>query len=444
MGVFTAKNAFSETKPAQGCIVGDKLYTINPGSTILRSSNLVTGEIKTEATLIKVASAIDATNGNVGVYCLIADKISNPSDPRVWIFYTGSDTLFRIACFNTLAGTIVITSGINTSFPAWNDTSSPASSAFLFGVVNKYSRIDVVINTYNYTSDSLYIRGFDIPAVVNTSNILTMFNNSFPISNLHGLVAPISTSIFHTTWYSNATYHFFHNRPAVVRNGDKLYFFGGCDIGNSTARTSMANTDGNTVAAVSSYCGKNVISYDINTGSVENHSSGGTYFPQNFDVNGVGFSVGDNIYLTGGIKFNATANGATNYTTSIYNTKTNSWSVGTSITQDFSSCGQMIYDEKYGNFAVGVNGIGVRFRYWLDAPTDVTATYNGGTQKIDLSWTDVSTEETEYYIEKSVNNAGWTELIKVPTNTQTYTDPNVVDISNNSYSYRIQARRLII
>lgn len=70
------------------------------------------------------------------------------------------------------------------------------------------------------------------------------------------------------------------------------------------------------------------------------------------------------------------------------------------------------------------------------APTTLVATAAGTTQ-INLSWTDNSTNESGFYIERSPNNTNWTQITSVPANTTSYSDTNLS--SSTLYYYRVRA-----
>ena len=72
-----------------------------------------------------------------------------------------------------------------------------------------------------------------------------------------------------------------------------------------------------------------------------------------------------------------------------------------------------------------------------NAPTGLSASAMSSTQ-IDLSWTDNSSDETAFNIERSPNGTtGWTEIGTVGTNITTYSD-NTVSAST-TYFYRVRA-----
>jgi FtsP/CotA-like multicopper oxidase with cupredoxin domain len=70
------------------------------------------------------------------------------------------------------------------------------------------------------------------------------------------------------------------------------------------------------------------------------------------------------------------------------------------------------------------------------APASLTAALQAG-PKVGLSWTDNSTNETGFVLERSVNGGSFTALTTVAANATTYTDTTVVP--GNSYSYRAAA-----
>lgn len=74
-----------------------------------------------------------------------------------------------------------------------------------------------------------------------------------------------------------------------------------------------------------------------------------------------------------------------------------------------------------------------------NAPTNLTITSQTVTA-INLTWTDASTDETDFIVQRSVgNNTNFTDLAVRPANSTTYTD-NAVTIGN-TYFYRVCARK---
>ncbi|WNJ17627.1 PHB depolymerase family esterase [Pontibacter sp. G13] len=72
-----------------------------------------------------------------------------------------------------------------------------------------------------------------------------------------------------------------------------------------------------------------------------------------------------------------------------------------------------------------------------NAPTNLTATVSGGTN-IDLSWTDASTNEDGFQIERSTGDASnYTLLATVAANATSYTDANLAN--STTYFYRVRA-----
>ncbi|OJW22507.1 MAG: hypothetical protein BGO49_00540, partial [Planctomycetales bacterium 71-10] len=75
------------------------------------------------------------------------------------------------------------------------------------------------------------------------------------------------------------------------------------------------------------------------------------------------------------------------------------------------------------------------------APTGLTAAaLSGG--RIDLSWTDVSSAETSYNVERSTNGVSWFALPSRPANTVSYTDLTDFD-GSLTYQYRVRAYNTI-
>lgn len=73
------------------------------------------------------------------------------------------------------------------------------------------------------------------------------------------------------------------------------------------------------------------------------------------------------------------------------------------------------------------------------APTNLTATAVS-TYRINLSWTDNSTNEINFKIERSLNNVNYTLIDSVAANTTTYSDSSLT--SGTTYYYRVYASAL--
>lgn len=71
------------------------------------------------------------------------------------------------------------------------------------------------------------------------------------------------------------------------------------------------------------------------------------------------------------------------------------------------------------------------------APTGLTAAaLSGG--RVDLTWTDASTAETAYYLERSTNGVSWSALPSRPADSATYSD--LADFDGSlTYQYRVRA-----
>src|SRR5262249_23886368 len=57
--------------------------------------------------------------------------------------------------------------------------------------------------------------------------------------------------------------------------------------------------------------------------------------------------------------------------------------------------------------------------------------------RIDLTWTDNSTDETAFQIERSTDGVNWSALISVAANTTSYPDTTVAPLT--TYFYRVRA-----
>lgn len=71
----------------------------------------------------------------------------------------------------------------------------------------------------------------------------------------------------------------------------------------------------------------------------------------------------------------------------------------------------------------------------LSAPTNLVATAISSAE-IGLSWVDNSNQEKGFLIERLYNGI-WTQIVKVPKDTRSYRDTNI--LPNTNYSYRVRA-----
>jgi hypothetical protein len=71
------------------------------------------------------------------------------------------------------------------------------------------------------------------------------------------------------------------------------------------------------------------------------------------------------------------------------------------------------------------------------APTGLTATQASGTSSVVLAWTDASTTEYQYKIERSSNGATVTQIDTALANSNSYTDTTAG--ANSTFSYRVTA-----
>ena len=69
----------------------------------------------------------------------------------------------------------------------------------------------------------------------------------------------------------------------------------------------------------------------------------------------------------------------------------------------------------------------------VNAPTNLTATVSK--TGVALQWTDNSTNETAFYVERRLSRQSWTRIATVPANVTTYFDA----VGKGSYDYRVQA-----
>lgn len=441
MGYYDIKATLTTTgTPGQGCIVGDYMYYTTHGQDKLYKLHIPTNISSVCATFInKIAHNSDWNNGVYGTYCVVANSLDY-INPKVYVFAFYYGYGFCISVYDINSNTITnvpITASFSPNFSY--DTDYIDSCNFLYGI--SYNDSIYVIMSTSFSIATLYIRKFVVPQTINFSTINAMFDNSYCVADL----TSYAPNKLNSTWFANRsiTYFFTFRKPTFVKYNNNIYIFGGSGTG---ALSLSSPYEG--VYISSEHCMSNVLKFNLETTSTTIINSN---FPHHFDCNGVGFVIDSKIYLTGGIKFDNTATGAKNYSVKIFDTVTNTFSDGGTITQDLSAIGQSIYSPKYGNFAIGTN-ICATYKYFLESPTNVVATYNNTTNKISLSWTDNSTEETEYYIEKSIDGSVFTQATSgtvymtdsTSGDTVYWSDPVSADPTIHSYDYRVQARKLVL
>ena len=70
------------------------------------------------------------------------------------------------------------------------------------------------------------------------------------------------------------------------------------------------------------------------------------------------------------------------------------------------------------------------------APSDIILKINS-TSSITINWTDLSTNETGYKVERSINNSAFSEIASLPANSTSYIDTNINP--STIYTYRVYA-----
>jgi hypothetical protein len=75
----------------------------------------------------------------------------------------------------------------------------------------------------------------------------------------------------------------------------------------------------------------------------------------------------------------------------------------------------------------------------LAAPSNLTATRSGSlsNQRIDLTWTDNSSNETSFTVQRSTDKVNWGDLASLPANTTSYRDTPLQ--RKTTYYYRVYA-----
>ena len=175
------------------------------------------------------------------------------------------------------------------------------------------------------------------------------------------------------------------------------------------------------------------------------------YFPRN----GTLFNLGNSLFWYGGTydgtRSNGSSSGENNNTVTKlmrYDIITNTWfQVSTLSTIPYinhsavsTPNGAFFFGGTVSNQSSKITN---SFSYILETPTNLRGIYNSTTQAIDLNWTDNSTEETNFILErKRDDEAVFTELAVLPANTTSYSDSNVA-IHSHYYSYKLYCEMAI-
>ena len=76
------------------------------------------------------------------------------------------------------------------------------------------------------------------------------------------------------------------------------------------------------------------------------------------------------------------------------------------------------------------------------AATGLTATFNSGTNKVDLKWNDIATDEAGYYVERKTGiNGTYASITTLPANSTTFSD-GINLVSGTTYYYRVDAYKV--
>ncbi len=93
-------------------------------------------------------------------------------------------------------------------------------------------------------------------------------------------------------------------------------------------------------------------------------------------------------------------------------------------------------DEGYTNLEVYLNSLVEDFEY-LVRPIEVSADAPDGEATVNITWNDISDNETAFIIERSIDEGDWQEVASVEANTTSYSDE---DLSvSGTYDYRMKA-----
>ena len=133
-----------------------------------------------------------------------------------------------------------------------------------------------------------------------------------------------------------------------------------------------------------------------------------------------------------------------------FNPNTNVWDSPIDFSRYRTNGGNTYYDKTNGYyyFAFGTTSLSdvlvttylECYKYWLDVPTNLTIS-NVGNQAV-LNWTDVSTEETAYLIERrDAPSATYTQIGSVGAGITTFTD-TTSNINTASW-YRVVAQKVV-
>jgi hypothetical protein len=197
--------------------------------------------------------------------------------------------------------------------------------------------------------------------------------------------------------------------------------------------------------------------YDVSKNTYTNLNLTCPHLSSGMRQGSVCWTIGSKGYIYGGVGYwDQSERGDT---LQIFNFNTNTWSAGSpsaisnlgSSTAVVSKGSVYIIAGKIGSGTYEQSNNVKKFSYYLDKPTGITAQYVQGNGGITLGWTDNTTEETEYVIERKADNeSNYTEIALVPVVTSgvagtlyTYTD-TTADVLTRSYQYRIKARLVVL
>jgi len=91
----------------------------------------------------------------------------------------------------------------------------------------------------------------------------------------------------------------------------------------------------------------------------------------------------------------------------------------------------------YSNEVTATTNAVISIPTFLKAPSDLTAAEVSGQKQINLTWSDNTTHESYYSIERKTGSGSYTAIAQLPADSKKYADTSVA--YNTTYTYRVQA-----
>lgn len=162
---------------------------------------------------------------------------------------------------------------------------------------------------------------------------------------------------------------------------------------------------------------------------------------------GHGFLVGDQATIAGAAEseyngtFTVTGLIADGFQFTVTGSPSSPVTTTTGITATYPGGGQPITLNYHDDYFGDNSGDDLEVRIYRALPADpagLTATADRSAKTISLRWTDASTDETHFVVERSLDGSTWTEYSALPAGTVAFED-HAVDF-NKPYRYRVLAR----